>query len=181
VPQYDPAAARALLREAGFPDGFDTALWVRTDDALLRLAQSYQQDLAEVGIRARIRNLSWASFLELIRRPGAVPLYMLGWEADFPDASNYLEVLLHSRNIGSNNHSFFADAEFDRLVDQAAVTPDPVARLELLRRAERHVLPLAPLAPLYYPVEVQAVAPRVRNYRLNPLRPPRFERVEVVG
>ncbi len=152
---------------------------MRTDETQLRLAQSYQQDLAEVGIRARIRNLSWASFLEMIRRPGMAPLFMLGWEADFPDASNYLEVLLHSRNADSNNYSFFADPEFDRLVDEAAVTLDPEARLDLLRRAERHMLPLSPMTPLFYPVEVQAVGARVRNYRLNPLRPPRFEQVDV--
>jgi len=181
VPRHDPEAARALLREAGLEEGVDTALWVRTDETLLRLAQSYQQDLAEVGVRARIRNLSWASFLELIRRPGRAPLFMLGWEADFPDASNYLEVLLHSRSIGANNYSFFSDAEFDALLDRAATALDPGARLDLLRRAERHMLPQAPLVPLFYPVEVQAVAPRVRNYRLNPLRPPRFEKVEVVG
>src|SRR6185295_445325 len=80
---FDPERSRALLREAGLGEGFDTVLWARTDETVLRLAQSYQQDLADVGIRARIKNLSWASFLEAIRTPGLVPLFMLGWEADF--------------------------------------------------------------------------------------------------
>lgn len=181
VPGYDPARARELLREAGYADGFDTVLWARTDETVLRLAQSYQQDLAEVGIRARIKNLSWASFLEAIRTPGLVPLFLLGWEADFPDASNFLEVLLHSRSIGSNNHSFFADAEVDALLDGAAATVDPAERQQLLDAAQRRAMDQVPLVPLYYPTVFEATQPRVRNYQLHSLRPPRYDRVELAG
>jgi len=179
LPLFDVEKARDLLRQAGYPEGFDTELWVRTDETVLRLAQSYQQDLAEVGIRARIRNLSWASFLEAIRTPELVPLFLLGWEADFPDASNYLEVLLHSRSIGSNNHFFFADAELDDRLDRAAASVNPAERQVLLDAAHRRVLEQVPLVPLYHPVLYEAIQPRVRNYRLHSLRPPRYERVEV--
>lgn len=177
VAGYDPAAARAELRAAGLGDGFDTVLWVRTDESILRLAQSMQQDLAVVGIRARIKNLAWASFLEAIRTPERTPLFLLGWEADFPDASNFLEVLLHSRNVDSNNYSFFADAEFDRLVDLAADEREEEARLRLLRQAQDRMLALTPLVPLYYPVEYKAIQRRVRGFTLHPLRPPRFDSV----
>jgi len=179
VGRYDPEAARRLLRDAGLADGFDTVLWVRTDETVLRLAQSYQQDLAEVGIRARIKNLSWASFLEAIRTPGLVPMFLLSWEADFPDASNFLDVLLHSHSIGSNNYSFFSDAEYDRLLDESGRSVDPAARLRLLEEAQNLMLASAPLVPLYYPIAFEAIQPRVRNYRLHPLRPPRFDRVEL--
>jgi len=179
-PRYDPEAARALLREAGFPDGVDTELWVRTDEGVLRLAQSYQQDLAAVGIRAKIKNLSWASFLEAIRTPNLVPMLAISWEADFPDASNFLEVLLHTRSIGSNNYSFFSDADFDAFLDSAAHTVEPSARLALLERAQKRMLDLEALVPLYYPVTFEAIQPRVKNYRLHPLRPPRLDNVETL-
>jgi len=176
---YDPDRARQLLAEAGHPGGFDTVLWTRTDEEALRLAQSYQQDLAAVGIRARIKNLSWASFLEAVRTPKLVPLFLLGWQADFPDPSNFLEVLFHSKNIGSNNHTFLTDAELDRLLDQAAATGDTERRLDLLRAAHRRIVALRPWAVLYHPVAYAALHPRVRNYRLHPLRPPRLEGVEL--
>ncbi len=177
---HDPQRARELLRQAGVPQ-FDTEIWTRTDETMLRLAQSFQQDLAEVGIQARIKNLSWASFLEAIRRPGLVPLYALAWQADFPDPSNFLEVLFHSRNIGSNNNAFFSDPTVDRLLDQAAQTVDAAARLALLDEAHQRIVEQKPWALLYYPITYQAVQSRVRNYHLHALRPPRLEEVDVGG
>ena len=42
------------------------------------------------------------------------PLFLLGWEADFPDASNFLTVLLHSRSRDTNNNTFYANGDVDR-------------------------------------------------------------------
>jgi oligopeptide transport system substrate-binding protein len=64
------------------------------------MAESVQQDLVEVGVRIRIKALAWGPFLEAVRATDLVPFFFLGWEADFPDPSNFLEVLLHSKNIG---------------------------------------------------------------------------------
>jgi ABC-type transport system substrate-binding protein len=133
-----------------------------------------------VGIRVHIRSLSWASFLEAIRR-GLAPLFLLAWEADFADASNFLEVLLHSRNIDSNNHFFFAEPRFDALVDEAAATTDAELRLGLLRQAQAVAHEKVPMVPTHYPVIVHAIHPRVRDYRLHALRPPRYDRVGVDG
>lgn len=178
---FDPTAARALLREVGLDKGVATTLWTRTDETALRLAQSYQQDLADVGIAVRIKNLSWASYLEAIQTPKRVPLFMLAWQADFPDPSNFLEVLFHSRNIGSNNHSFFADPQVDALLDRAAAAVDPAGRLALLREAHAAIVSQRPWALLYYPVTYEAVSARVRGYRLHPIRPPRLELVQARG
>lgn len=54
---YDPAKAKQLLSEAGFPNGFATELYVMNTDPQPRIAQSIQQDLAKVGIHASIK--SW--------------------------------------------------------------------------------------------------------------------------
>ncbi len=179
VPGYDfdPARARRLLAEAGYPDGFTTTLWVQSDETRLRQAQAVQQDLADIDVRARIKPLAWGPFLEAVRPPDLVPFFWLGWEADFPDPSNFLEVLLHSKNIGTNNNADYRNPEVDALLDAAASAIDPRARLQLLQTAELRAIGDAPWVFLYHPVSYEIVHPRVRDFELHPLRPARLEQV----
>jgi ABC-type transport system substrate-binding protein len=179
---FNPARARELLAAAGYAQGFNTTLWVRSDNKLtLSMAQSVQQDLAEVNVRIQIKPLAWPSFLEAVRVPDLVPFFYLGWEADFPDPSNFLEVLLHSKNIGSNNNTNYSNAEVDGLLDQAAHTVDPEARLQLLQEVERIAVNDAPWVFLFHPVTYEIVQPRVHDFQLHPLRPPRLEQVELAN
>jgi ABC-type transport system substrate-binding protein len=179
VPGYpfDPQRARALLTEAGYPNGFKSTLWVRSSEDSLRLAQSLQQDFAEVQVAVQIKPIAWGPFLEAVRTPGLVPMFFLGWEADFPDPSNFLEVLLHSKYIGTNNNTNYRNPQIDAWLDQAARTSDSAARLALLQRVELRAIEDAPWVFLYHPVSYEIVQPRVRDFRLHPLRPARLDRV----
>jgi ABC-type transport system substrate-binding protein len=179
VPGYPfhPERAKELLAEAGSARGFATTLWVRSDETTLRLAQSVQQDLASVNVAVQIKAIAWGPFLEAVRSPDLVPLFLLGWEADFPDPSNFLEVLLHSKHIGSNNDTNYDNPEVDALLDTAAHTVDPAARLALLQEVESMAIRDAPWVFLFHPVSYAIVHSRVRDFRLHPLRPARLERV----
>ena len=172
---YDPQHARQLLAEAGYADGFTTTLWVRSDETALRMAQAIQQDLADVHVKVQIKAIAWGPFLQAVRTPDLVPFFALGWEADFPDPSNFLEVLLHSKYIGSNNDTNYRNRDVDALLDEAAHTIDPTARLRLLQNAELLAIEDAPWVFLYHPVSFEIVSPRVRSFALHPLRPARFE------
>jgi len=174
---HDVKKARHLLQQAGYGGGFETTLWVRADDDALRLAQAVQQDLREIGVRIEVRALAWAPFLDAVKRGDRVPFFQLGWQADFPDPSNFLETLLHSKNRGSNNSTFFSDSRVDALLDKAGRELDPSVRLRALQTAEQRAIREAPWVFLYHPVTYVLVSSRVHNYRLHPLRPPRFERV----
>jgi ABC-type transport system substrate-binding protein len=101
---------------------------------------------------------------------------MLGWEADFPDPSNFLTVLLHSRNRDTNNNTFFANSEVDRLLDEADTLLDPTRRFALFHEAEVLIMKEAPWVPLFHPSGSAVRNPRVRDYRLHPLRPTRVEK-----
>jgi ABC-type transport system substrate-binding protein len=171
----DPAAARAALARAGLASGTEAILWSTRDDGSMRIAQSIQQDLRGVGVTLRIKPVDFPALIEAIRHPGQVPLFILGWEADFPDASNFLTVLLHSRSRDTNNHTFYSNPEVDRLLDEADATLDEPRRLELFRRAETLILADAPWVPLFHPVSFAVRHPRVRDYQLHPLRPARLE------
>jgi ABC-type transport system substrate-binding protein len=62
-------------------------------------------------------------------------------------------------------------------LDEAARTSDPEIRLKLLQDVELRAIDDAPWVFLYHPVSYELVQPRVRDFRLHPLRPARFERV----
>ena len=82
-------------------------LWMRADQTMLLLAQSIQQDLALVGINVRLKPVAWGPLLDAIREPHNVDLFMLAWEADFPDPENFLQVLFSKSQWRSNNDTFF--------------------------------------------------------------------------
>ena len=174
---FDPAAARRLLAQAGFAEGFTSTLWVRNDENTLRLAQSIQQDLADVGVGVQIKAIAWGPFLEAVKKLDLVPMFLLGWEADFPDPSNFLEVLFHSKYVGTNNNTNYRNATVDAELDQAARTADTAARFALLRHVEATILADAPWVPLMHPMSYEIVSPRVCDFQLHPLRPARFDHV----
>ena len=88
---YDVAKAKALLAEAGLANGFSTELWTSNTDPNPRIAQSIQEDLAKVGIKASIKSLAQANVIEA-GSSGKAPMVWSGgmaWIADFPDPSNF--------------------------------------------------------------------------------------------
>jgi ABC-type transport system substrate-binding protein len=172
---HDPAAARARLAAAGLGAGFRTVLWTVKDETAQRIAQSAQQDLAAVGIDVRIKLVDFPALVEAVRVPGEVALFFLAWEADFPDPSNFLRTLLHSRNRGTNNNTFYANPAVDRLLDAAEPVLDLSRRFALFQKAERLIVEDAPWVPLFHPVAISVRHPRVRGLRLHPLRPTRYE------
>lgn len=174
---YDLEKARRLLEEAGIRRGFEPELWTRSDQTALTLAQSIQQDLALVGIHVVLKPIAWGPLLEAIRQPKTVPLFMLGWEADFPDPENFLDVLLSRKQWGSNNDTFYFNPAVDDLLAHAAPVTNLTKRYALYRKAEETVLADAPWVFLYHPVTYIIRQPWVHDLVLNPMRPTRFEKV----
>ncbi len=101
----------------------------------------------------------------------------LGWEADFSDPQNFLEVLFSRKQWGGNNDTFYANPEVDRLLAEAAPLGDSKLRYALYNRAEDIIVADAPWVFLYNRVAYMIRQPWVHDYALNPMRPSRLERV----
>jgi ABC-type transport system substrate-binding protein len=136
--EYDPERARALLAEAGFPNGFSTTLYSPTGRYLqdIQTTEAIQSQLAEVGIDASIETLEWSSYLELTRQPAGentVPMAMLGWGTVTGDADYGLFALFHtSEHVpAGSNRSFYSNALVDQLLDDARSTADNSLREQL--------------------------------------------------
>jgi ABC-type transport system substrate-binding protein len=166
---HDPARARALLAEAGYASGLAVTYTTLRDDLAQKLAHSIQADLAEVGVRVDIEQLTFPAYLDAMSR-GELSFAFLGWSMDFPDPWDFLEVKFHGRMIGSTNETKYDNPEVDRLLDAARAEPDRSKRLDLYRRAEDLIYADCPAVWHNFPVAVDVWQPVVRGAGRHPVR-----------
>jgi peptide/nickel transport system substrate-binding protein/oligopeptide transport system substrate-binding protein len=169
---HDPAKARALLAEAGHPDGFDVEYVIMNDSEAERLAGSLQSDLAEVGVRVHITEMSLATFYTATGRKDGPPFSKGAWLGDFPDASDFFDTQFHSRAIAdenANNNTFYATPELDALLDAARAEPDPAKRVEMYHRVERILYDDAPWIWDYHQLMTEVTQPYVKAYEPHPV------------
>ena len=163
---YDSTAARALLTQAGFPNGIDIELWCSQTAPFPRLAQSIQAYLASANIRVKIVQRD-ASSMRAAARAGQTDLVVKDWYADYPDAENFLYPLLHSANRGAGgNVSFFSDLTFDKLVDASHREADAAKRATLYRSADSLAYEHMGLVPLFFYNELYAIQPWVQGFEV---------------
>ncbi len=161
---YDPAKARALLAEAGYPNGVDVELWSSQSEQFPRIAQTIQAYLARANIRVKLVQRDASSMREAARK-GNTDIALKDWYADYPDAENFLYPLLHSANAGvGGNVSFYHNATFDSVVSASRREQDPAKRAALYRQADSIAFEDAPMIFLFFYKEVDAVQPWIKGY-----------------
>lgn len=132
---YDVAKAKALLAEAGHPDGFDTQLFAMNTDPNPRIAQAIQQDLAAIGIKASIQALAQANVIAAGGDKAGAPMIWsggMGWIADFPDPSNFYGPILGCAGAvpGGWNWSWYCNKDLDAKAAEADSMTDPAKSAE---------------------------------------------------
>ncbi len=162
--EFDTLKAKALLREAGFPNGIDLELWTSTNPIYVRIAETLQGYLQRSGIRLKIVQRESAAAREAARK-GQTDLFVKDWYADYPDAENFLYPLLHSTNKGvGGNVSYYSNARFDSLVSQARREQDEAKRVSLYQQADELAFHDAPMIFLYFYSELYAVQPWIDGF-----------------
>jgi len=143
------AKAKELLTAAGFPDGFEVTLNFRdVNRGYLPqpsvVAQDIQTQLAEVGITVNIEVMESGAFLDAASA-GQLAFFMLGWGADYPDATNFLDY--HFGTGASQSFGAHIPAVEEALTEAVSLS-DPAARLELYATAAELLRDEAPMIPI---------------------------------
>lgn len=169
----DPARAKALLAEAGFAGGHGLPpLQIAGTPNVREEATFFAAQLGAVlGIPVGVRIQDRASFVAAINAGGEA-LFFNGWTADYPDPLDQLASQWHSAS--PTNRSRWRDPSFDRLIEQARGLPDPAARHDLYREAERLLDSEAVAVPLPVPNHVVLVRPGVTGVAIWPDGTPDF-------
>ncbi len=150
--EYDVEAARELLAEAGFADGFSTTIYVNDGSAArATIAELIQSQLAAIGIDVTIQIVEWGAFLEMTAA-GEHEMFLLGWTTVTGDADYGLFAMFHSSNLGDpGNRAFFVNERADELLEAGRTTADQDDRDVIYAELTQLLIDEAPLVPLYYP------------------------------
>jgi peptide/nickel transport system substrate-binding protein len=162
---YDPGKAKALLAEAGYPNGFDTEL---VTALLPQFAGAIQGYLKAVGINARISQLQTGAAIKLTLA-GRVPLGLGAWGSySINDVSAFLPFF-----FTGTDSDYTRDPEIEKLVAEGGATIDPDERRRFYGLAIRRITENADFLPMYTGVVTYGIS-RQLNFKPYPDELPRF-------
>jgi len=169
---YDPEQAKALLAEAGYPDGFQTDIWAMPvqrpyNPNARRMAEMIQADWARIGVDAEIVSYEWGEYLKRTK-DGDHQTVLLGWTGDNGDPDNFLATLLGCDAVGNANRARWCHQPYEDLIQQAKVVSDKDERAELYKEAQVIFKEEAPWATIAHSVVFEPVRQEVQDYRIDP-------------
>jgi peptide/nickel transport system substrate-binding protein len=153
-PAGDPAKAKALLAEAGLPNGLNDLVLVASNaNDYAAKAQAVQAGLARAGIKVTIKALDSDAFEEATT--GNNPDYDLvltSWQPDFPSPNANLQPLFATSEIGNGayNSSRYSNPDIDRQIEDAQSTVDPAEAARKWAQIDRRIMQDSPVVPLIY-------------------------------
>lgn len=160
---FDPATARRLLAEAGFPGGRGFpkfGILFNTSEDHRRIAEAVQAMwLRELNVPVELQNMEWGT----VQQATSTLRYDIArrsWIGDYLDPNSFLDIL---RSGDGNNRTGWSDPRYDALLEQAAHELDPDRRFSLLARAERIALDAAVFIPIYHYSTHELIKPYVRG------------------
>lgn len=185
--EQDLELAKSLLAEAGYPDGFDTKI-VTTERYQngIELAEIISQQLAEIGINAKIEVWEWsalsASWNGITADEFDQPIFIMGAGPSMRDADGGLRGLYTTSETGLNdrNYGFYSNAEVDALIEQGMQETDQQKRVEIYKEAMEILYREDPVAFWLFDMYGLAItSSKVEGVTLSPISTITFENATV--
>jgi peptide/nickel transport system substrate-binding protein len=183
-PSFDPVAAKALLAQAGFPDGFQTELAYRDVvrgylPNVANVAQDIQAQLkANLNIDAKIVVMESGAFIDAANKGELKGLHLLGWTADYPDQTNFLDVFF---GAGANKSFGTTWPDIISALKQGAALADPAARQPFYVQANNLIIQHAPAIPVAHGGSAVAYKATAQGANVSALGDEVFAPVSIPG
>ncbi|KKX24874.1 ABC transporter substrate-binding protein [Rhizobium sp. LC145] len=152
---YDPAAAKALLAEAGYPEGFRLTLhgpsgrYVKDSEVV----QAVGQMLARIGIQTQVEVQPWSMYSDAYAN-GDFSMFLGSWGVNTGETTNPTVALVATRDeekgTGRYNGGGISDAKIDEVLAKASSTLDEAERLPLLEELSKLTFDKLWLLPMHY-------------------------------
>ena len=165
--KYDPEAAKALLAEAGYADGFDMEIAADSSasDTMTMALEIVSDQLAEVGIRAEIKNYDESTWLET-RKSGELGSFMSTWSADYNDPDNFIYTFFGNEEKTKIRSINYPDtAVMERVAAARAMVNEDERLAEYQALEEKLIHEDAAWVPMYSRLHLFAVSKRVQNFK----------------
>jgi oligopeptide transport system substrate-binding protein len=116
-----------------------------------------------LGVNTQLVNEEWKVFVNNRRMGVVTEVFRGGWIADYADPASFLDLFIGDSSL---NNTFYKNTSYDMLIKSAEISSGS-ARMELLQRAEAHLMKDMPVIPLYYYVSRHLVRPRLSGFQDN--------------
>ncbi len=173
---YDPAKAKELLAEAGYPDGFTTTLMYNTTSMRQKMAEFYKQQLAEVGITLELNSMENAVLNEKVQGatvPGSeaeVECFISGWSTSTGDADWGIRPLVakESQPPLSYNISYYENEEVEAGIKAGLQSADDAIRKEAYAKVQDILWEDVPMVFVASDLNLWATGNKITGVRLYP-------------
>ena len=172
---YDPAKAKALLKEAGYPNGFETTLWSSHNHSTAqKVLQFVQQQLAQVGVKVKVTAMDAGQRAAEVEGKGqkesGVRMFYTGWSASTGEADWALTPLFATAAWPPAifNTAFYSNPKVDKDLADALKTTDSKQKAELYKDAQDTIWNDHPWIPLVVEQLVSAHSKNLTGFYMMP-------------
>jgi dipeptide transport system substrate-binding protein len=181
---YDPAKAKALLAQAGYPNGVDVELWYLPvtrpyNPDGKRMAELIQADWEKVGVRTKLITYEWGEYRKR-SKTGEQHAMMFGWSGDNGDPDNFFVPLLGCAAVkGGGNVSRWCDKDFENLLQMAKLATRQADRAGFYAKAQVIAHEEAPWITIAHSVRFDPIRKEVTGYKMDATAHHFFNKVDL--
>ncbi|MCD0158426.1 MULTISPECIES: ABC transporter substrate-binding protein [unclassified Deinococcus] len=181
--KFDPAAAKKMLAEAGYPNGFSIDLWYMPVSRPYfptpkPIAEAIAADLSAIGIKVNLKTQDWAKYLEDRNKEPGFDMYMIGWTGDYGDPDNFYGAYYGSNASDDINWN---PANVETLLQQGRAAATQEAKAKVYSQLHEITYNAAYRVPMVHSNPLAAARSYVKGWVPSPLGSEPFNTITVTG